>query len=710
MPLSQVPTLVADTIGDLLRHAYLRLAKHLGPLAGLVVLHVAVFQRSLRGSNGIPDLYVPYDFFNSYARILIFISDSLRAGALPLWFPYGHAGTPFVVNPQSQLWSPLTWLVSLTIGYDPLVVQQQQFLIMLAGSVGVYFLGYNLWAHRASALLAAVAFNFTSARLCNAQHMDIVTAFSLFPWVLYGIRRLAQGQWLATPLLGAIGGVLVVSGYPGVVLLSPLWFLCWAGWCMVTECNERGSRKRFVLGLALGALIAIGISAGYWLPIVVNIGSFTRGQAFSTDAALTQSLFVGDIWHLLYGASTRITPEAYTTDVSMRGLYFGVVALGLGVYAVLFKRGSAVTALALGFVLAFVLSVGRYTFVRVALHDCLNFLNYSRFPSVDSRAVASLAGSLLAGAGLSYLREDGDAKRRLLRIFTTLVLLMLVGLIWLKNVIYPGIDAPLLAECFNNAVTIEMLMLAAALVVVVRSAKPTGLAFALLAIAALDAATHTNTDVSLYALTSKTEMQRLREIHSPTFDAAKALVPRIDSPSLMDGAANDAFLNKSFYLASYSPFQLKQLDVLLDNGFKPFLLSGARVVGFPGADPPKDGARFVQKATPVDFQILQYSPSRVQYAVHLPQRTLLVFNEMYFPGWRARVDGKSVGAMREVAGGLRGLVVEAGRHTIVTRFLPTSFVIGGLLTLLSWVCVLGWLVRAGVRARRLARATIPAAS
>lgn len=709
MTLAQVPRLAADEIASLVKSAYRRLAPHLGPLAGLFALHVAVFQRSLRGSDGIPDFYVPYDFFNSYARILIFISDCLRVGALPLWFPYGHAGTPFVVNPQSQLWSPLTWLVSLTVGYDPLVVQQQQFLLMLFGSMGVYFLGYNLWVRRASALLAAVAFNFTSARLCNAQHMDIVTAFSLFPWVLYAIRRLAQGQWLATPLLGAVAGVLVVSGYPGIVLLSPFWFLCWAGWCLVTECKDRASKRRFVLGLALGGLIAIGISAGYWLPIVTNIGSFTRGDAFSTDAALAQSLFVGDVWHLLYGASTRITPDAYSTDVSMRGLYFGVVALGLGVYAVLFKRGPAVTALAIGLVLAIVLSVGRNTFIRIALHDWLSFLNYSRFPSVDSRAVVSLAGSLLAGAGLSYLRDDEEARRRLLRIFLTLVVLMLVGLIWLKNVVYPGIDAHLLAECFHKAVTVELLVLAAALVVVVRSARPIGLTLALLTVAAFDSATHTSTDVSLYALPSDGGMVHLREIHSKTFDAAKALLPRIDSPNLADGAANDAFLSKDFYLASYTPFQLKRLHALLGKGFKPFLLNGQRVVGFVGAEPPGDGASFMQKATPVDFQIPRYSPSMVQYQVHVPVRTLLVFNEMYFPGWRARVDGRSVGAMREVAGGLRGLVVEAGRHTIVTRFLPTSFMIGASLTLLSWAMVLGWLVGAWVRARRRAQGMTPAA-
>jgi hypothetical protein len=63
---------------------------------------------------------------------------------------------------------------------------------------------------------------------------------------------------------------------------------------------------------------------------------------------------------------------------------------------------------------------------------------------------------------------------------------------------------------------------------------------------------HTSTDVSLYALPSATGTARLCEIHNKTFDAAKAFVPRVDSRSLTDGAANDALLNKSFHLASYT--------------------------------------------------------------------------------------------------------------------------------------------------------------
>jgi hypothetical protein len=688
--------------------ANLQIMRHLGPLAALSVWHVAVMERSLRGTDHIPTLTIPYDFFNSYARFLMFISDSLRAGALPIWFPYGHAGTPFLVNPQSQLWSPVTWVVSLLWGYDPLIAQRQAFLMLLFGSIGVYFLAHNLWARRSSALIAAIAFNFTSARLCNAQHLDIINAFSVFPWVFLGIKQIADGKPWACPLLGSMLGLLVVCGYPGIVLTSPLWFAGWSIWLFARECVDRASRRRFARGLGLGSLLGAGISAGYWLPILTNIRSFTRSSAFTTDEALVQSLSPPDLWHLVFGASTRLASDGFVTDISMRGLYFGIVAFALALYAVIFRRCRMTTAIGVGFVAALLMSLGRHFFPRVALHDLIAGLNLSRFPAADSRAVAALAGSLLAGGGMAHLCEERDARPRLLRILAGLALLMLVGMIWLKNVIYPvGTPTATLEYHFTNTTYMELLVLVVALVAVARFVQPRPMAMALVLLAAFDSGTHAGADATLFAVAPDDSVKRCVSLRDPGFDHAKALVPRVDAATIDDAGSNDAYLNKKFYLASYTPFRLKRLDGLLANGFRPFLLNGQRVVGFVQAPPPEAGNLFQQKAVAVEFRIWRYLPDRVDYIVDLPVRTMLVFNEVYFPGWRAGVDGISAGTMFEAAGGLRALVVEAGHHVIATRYLPTSFLVGLVLTMLSWLLTLAWAAGA-LLAMRKSREPSPA--
>jgi hypothetical protein len=696
-PRSRLQRVLARLSGGL---GNLPLRRHYGALGALSLLHVTVFVRSLHGTNGVPALAIPIDFFNSYARFLIYISDCFRIRALPLWFPYGHAGTPFFMNPQSQLWSPVTWIVSLLVEYDPLVAQQQEFLFILFGSMGAYFLAHSLWGRRSAALLAAIAFNFTSARLCNAQHMDIVTAFSLFPWVFLGIRKLAQGHRFAAPALGATLGMLVVSGYPGVVLVSPLWFGGWAVWSMVTECPDRDTRKRFLRGLSISLVIGAGVSAGHWLPILWHVDAFTRSEPLTTDMALAQGLTPGDFWHLLYGASTRLPPDSYATDISMRGLYFGIVALALALYAVVFRRDGATTALGVGFLAALVMSLGALSFPRVALHECLHFLNLSRFPAGDSRAVASLAGSLLAGGGLAHLREDPEARRRMLRILVGLVVLMLVGQVWLRSIIYPFVTAESIALHFTNPVHVELFILGIAVVAFLRCIRPATLVTVLLLLAAFDSGTHASTDASLFAVSNESGIRHMLDVRSKPFDPDKALLPRVNSPTIDDMGSNDSYLNKNFYMASYTPFQLKRLHALYHREFQYFLLNGPRVVGFGNGVPPDQGPAFQQAATPVQFRITRYLPSRVEYVVDLPARTLLVFNEVYFPGWRARIDGQAAQAVTEVVGGLRGLTVEAGHHTIVTWFLPTVFIVGLTITMLSWLAVVVWLLHAWWRGRQ----------
>jgi hypothetical protein len=100
-----------------------------------------------------------------------------------------------------------------------------------------------------------------------------------------------------------------------------------------------------------------------------------------------------------------------------------------------------------------------------------------------------------------------------------------------------------------------------------------------------------------------------------------------------------------------------------------------------------------ESAVAIDFRILRYLPGRVDYEVDLPQRMTLVFNEMYASGWQARVDTSGAVPMTEVAGGLRALTVEAGKHSISTHYSPTVFWVGLALTILSWLGVLVWLAK-----------------
>ncbi len=85
---------------------------------------------------------------------------------------------------------------------------------------------------------------------------------------------------------------------------------------------------------------------------------------------------------------------------------------------------------------------------------------------------------------------------------------------------------------------------------------------------------------------------------------------------------------------------------------------------------------------------------------------LLVLTDSYYPGWRARVDGKPAAILR-VNYAFRGVPVPAGEHTVELRYEPASFRVGLFLSLLA-LCSLG----AGLGARcsrKRPRAAAPAA-
>ena len=64
---------------------------------------------------------------------------------------------------------------------------------------------------------------------------------------------------------------------------------------------------------------------------------------------------------------------------------------------------------------------------------------------------------------------------------------------------------------------------------------------------------------------------------------------------------------------------------------------------------------------------------------------------MYFPGWRAYVDGVETPIYR--ANYLfRGVVVPQGQHTLVFAYRPTSVLVGAAISLVALVLAAGLLI------------------
>lgn len=95
----------------------------------------------------------------------------------------------------------------------------------------------------------------------------------------------------------------------------------------------------------------------------------------------------------------------------------------------------------------------------------------------------------------------------------------------------------------------------------------------------------------------------------------------------------------------------------------------------PGAP---DGATVLPSADAGSVQILESSPDRIRLQTDANADALLVLSELWYPGWRATVDGAAL-PVEKVDGILRGVRVPAGQSQVVVEYVPSGLRTGALL-------------------------------
>jgi len=82
---------------------------------------------------------------------------------------------------------------------------------------------------------------------------------------------------------------------------------------------------------------------------------------------------------------------------------------------------------------------------------------------------------------------------------------------------------------------------------------------------------------------------------------------------------------------------------------------------------------------PAEVRITERRSSRLTLATRTMEPRFLVLSEMYFPGWRAEIDGVAT-RIERTNYLFRGVVVPAGIHTVTFAYRPASGVIGAALS------------------------------
>jgi Bacterial membrane protein YfhO len=87
-------------------------------------------------------------------------------------------------------------------------------------------------------------------------------------------------------------------------------------------------------------------------------------------------------------------------------------------------------------------------------------------------------------------------------------------------------------------------------------------------------------------------------------------------------------------------------------------------------------------------RLAHYGRERVRVDTSSERRSLLVLADVYYPGWKAYVDGRET-PIERVDYLLRGVALPAGRHTVEFVYQPASWRAGWIISLLAVAAMLG---------------------
>jgi len=166
---------------------------------------------------------------------------------------------------------------------------------------------------------------------------------------------------------------------------------------------------------------------------------------------------------------------------------------------------------------------------------------------------------------------------------------------------------------------------------------------------------------------------------------------------------NEDHLPRAFLVAGPHFFESYEtmLEYMKTGAFDPalevLLLAGQG--GAPDGRTPEGASEQVRQATagPVkgSVETLTYGPNGMEYHVETEEECYLVFSEVYYPGWRASIDGAEQEMLRADYA-FRAIRLGPGTHTVKIRYTPLFFRIGLLLSL-AGLGLLGVLIASGRR-------------
>jgi hypothetical protein len=645
-------------------------------------------------------LIFPWDFLGTgyHAQAVAWFEDG-GIFSPPAWLPYGSMGFPGWWSLQSGSWYlPLQFLHWLGIEYTFRIAAAFQAAHVALGALGALALLRRLGASLPAATLGALVYHFSSIFFSNQEHVDIVRAAALLPWLLYsfepGVLRRHRAMVLWSSLLtwqflmAAYPGMIVSGGYTATFVL--LWWL--------VRCRPE-DRISYLVSVLVAGIAAVLMAMVKWLtPTLLALGGF---QA----KALVLAYQPEHLFTFLF----RYDLPILRGDPTMQSLWSPPLALLILAFV---RRFSALAWLAMCLI-GLALIAGSLETFAPAVRQILPGFTISRLPHSDWRPTLHLGSAMLAAALLDPLFRARFGRLEVaLRASLGANAIALIALAAIAAGY--GLDAVVL----EVAVMIAFLVLLGGVFLVpdldrrqdMRAAATFSLALALVgATSFLQHGVHVSrtwkmpwseaSEVAYFGRTIADQIQRPRKTEWPRRPSRtnygndpRPLVERPGGARTPAGTLDVRF-NRAWYAQEFGTFGYDNLgsaefkrfiarfeDPALGDSLLAFMLHpGQAVFEAPGTafdsrfaascPPDKDSCALAVDAS---ARILSYRLAGTTYEIRAAEPVTMVENEMEYAGWRGRLCDKA-GRCLDVwpaatDASLRVWDIPAGEWRLTTRY------------------------------------------
>jgi hypothetical protein len=547
----------------------------------------------------------------------------------------------------------------------------------------------------------------------SAGHVNVVLALAWLPVALLGIHLAATTGRVAGALLAGVAWAAALLNHFQMAAFAVLLTLAWGLLIALRREPTVGWKRQFGL-LLLALAVALLLSAALLLPLGEALPYLNRTALTIEEAGAFSLPWASLLTTLIptYGGE----PEQV--------VYLGLPVVILALVGLILERDRASWFLASAAVLAALFALGIHGPLFPLLFRLIPGLGWLRVPP-RAWVLVTFCMALLAGRGLDALLPPRLTHLQRRRVTLAGLVALAIGLTLSAGLILLFSPAPPAAW---SLAALTVLAVAALLLRGRGLLQPRHFALAILVLVTLDlglvraAWTEMRAPADAfawgggtaeylaqqpgqyrsyspsYSLPQHTAIQHdlaladgvdpIQLAHYADFLAtaggydptgySPSLPPVLDDASARPDAARLGLLNVGYVAAGF-PIQAAGL-VLEQQADGTFLYRNEAVLPraftVPQAERPARGdVRLELPIVPGPARIVTYTANRIVVETEPKSPGLLVLSEVWYPGWRAQVDGRAA-PVRRVEGTLRGVYLGPGAQRVEFRYAPWTAWVG----------------------------------